>query len=812
MISLTWSIILGAISLITSLLNIFLTIKIKSTSNFSFILKIICLLEACYLYSQAILILNLSDSIFTRIQSLVIFNIISSTSLSIIGLKLKKVIYYTSYNLYLLLNIYSCYDLLKFLSNPISSNKKRVKIMLCISIGSSITIGLIVLILSDGENSLETMTDRLLEFYYIAIYFIIMLLVNIIMAFISLASLVSRFCKSEFSFSRKEARNSYILRTTASYFFFFVLTVPFNLTMVLDIIYVKILGDSPVDEIYVLVMFLVSQISSLVLIFLRMKEISLFNFFGSESKNLKRSSSDEKTYNSSLNNDSMDNLDRQNNVTKNSIYTSKLLMKNPCDETSIEGLDSDKKPKEDVNITLANYINTSMNFEFISCILYGLSDVFTDQNNKQIRMEEAQLSLDFSDKRKLLKDSKVHTIFYSVIDSNVMVCTQIEESLSNENYISKIKEQKESLAAKSLEKVSSNTKSLISLSKRSNRKPNLSNKSKDTNNEKTERLMNSESQIEHIPVSLPLNQKKSDAVIIEHYPRLFQILRKIDNLTGDLVVKAFDPYLNRTNMSKIKPSEGKSGSFFFFTHDNRFLIKTITEGELETIKDNFILDYFNYMQDHSDHTLITKIYGVYTVVIQNVSQIHVILMQNLMIFPLKNVRRLFDLKGSQVDRFTKHIENCSKTTALKDQDFLWMKKALKLVDFSKDAIEDILYTLEDDLTLLRNLNLMDYSLLLIILEFPKEEEEDYQDIINVFGDSRYCRKVFKSRKSKFIYCMGIIDYLQKFNLSKFLENKYKTLIYGKQIKFVSAVDPTIYAERMIEFLKRELLVSNKEVL
>lgn len=56
--------------------------------------------------------------------------------------------------------------------------------------------------------------------------------------------------------------------------------------------------------------------------------------------------------------------------------------------------------------------------------------------------------------------------------------------------------------------------------------------------------------------------------------------------------------------------------------------------------------------------------------------------------------------------------------------------------------------------------------------------------------------------------MGIIDYLQKFNVAKFLENKYKSILYGDEIRYVSAVDPTIYSERMFEFSKDFIFVSN----
>jgi len=38
------------------------------------------------------------------------------------------------------------------------------------------------------------------------------------------------------------------------------------------------------------------------------------------------------------------------------------------------------------------------------------------------------------------------------------------------------------------------------------------------------------------------------------------------------------------------------------------------------------------------------------------------------------IKRIFDLKGSRVERKTKNIEKCDNLKTLKDLDFLWMTK------------------------------------------------------------------------------------------------------------------------------------------
>lgn len=131
-----------------------------------------------------------------------------------------------------------------------------------------------------------------------------------------------------------------------------------------------------------------------------------------------------------------------------------------------------------------------------------------------------------------------------------------------------------------------------------------------------------------------------------------------------------------------------------------------------------------------------------------------------------------------------------------------------MIDLTKDTMMHLDSVLSSDIAFLRNLELMDYSLLLIIIHFPNPDEEEYQQILEVFGDNRYCKRIFKSKNMKYIYCFGIIDYLQKFNLSKFFENKYKSLLYGNEIKYVSAVDPMIYGTRLLEFSRQYIFISN----
>lgn len=57
----------------------------------------------------------------------------------------------------------------------------------------------------------------------------------------------------------------------------------------------------------------------------------------------------------------------------------------------------------------------------------------------------------------------------------------------------------------------------------------------------------------------------------------------------------------------------------------------------------------------------------------------------------------------------------------------------------------------------------------------------------------------------YLYHLGIIDYLQDFNLSKKGENKFKGLINDGTL--ISAVPPVPYAERFYKFMQESVIIN-----
>lgn len=67
------------------------------------------------------------------------------------------------------------------------------------------------------------------------------------------------------------------------------------------------------------------------------------------------------------------------------------------------------------------------------------------------------------------------------------------------------------------------------------------------------------------------------------------------------------------------------------------------------------------------------------------------------------------------------------------------------------------------------------------------------------------RHKFLSVCGRYIYHIGIIDYLQDFNFDKRMENLLKQRILSKG-EGISAVHPTKYAARFIRFMRDNVII------
>ncbi|CAN1275975.1 Phosphatidylinositol 4-phosphate 5-kinase 9 [Linum perenne] len=149
-------------------------------------------------------------------------------------------------------------------------------------------------------------------------------------------------------------------------------------------------------------------------------------------------------------------------------------------------------------------------------------------------------------------------------------------------------------------------------------------------------------------------------------------------------------------------SPGKSGSIFFLSQDDRFMIKTLRKSEVKVLLD-MLPDYHNHVRRY-ENTLITKFFGLHRIKPSSGQKFRFVVMGNMFCTELR-IHRRFDLKGSSLGRSTEKIEIDEHTT-LKDLD----------LDYSfylePSWRESLLKQIEIDSKFLEAQRIMDYSLLL----------------------------------------------------------------------------------------------------
>ncbi|CAH1445188.1 unnamed protein product [Lactuca virosa] len=149
-------------------------------------------------------------------------------------------------------------------------------------------------------------------------------------------------------------------------------------------------------------------------------------------------------------------------------------------------------------------------------------------------------------------------------------------------------------------------------------------------------------------------------------------------------------------------SPGKSGSLFYRSHDDRFVIKTLRKSELKVLL-KMLPNYYNHVQAH-DNTMITKFYGIHEITPRGGKKVQFVVMGNMFYTDLR-IHRHYDLKGSYYGRNT-NTYNIIEATTLKDLDLTYkfhMDKSLRDALFKQINL---------DCMFLESQQIIDYSLLL----------------------------------------------------------------------------------------------------
>eukprot|EP00474_Spongospora_subterranea_P009263 CRZ09721.1 hypothetical protein [Spongospora subterranea] len=301
-------------------------------------------------------------------------------------------------------------------------------------------------------------------------------------------------------------------------------------------------------------------------------------------------------------------------------------------------------------------------------------------------------------------------------------------------------------------------------------------------------------------------------------------------------------------------ANSKSGQFFFYSHDRQFMIKTITNSEAKFLQ-SILARYYKYVMDNPN-TLLTSFLGMHRVKPHKMKKMHFVIMGSVF-YTDKFIHEVYDIKGSTLGRKATEAEKCQETPVLKDVDFIDNNQVINIGPKNGSIF---LRQLQDDAKFLKKLKIMDYSLLLGIhrvdsdaLKSTRSNEDaekhrrrqsnyglkTWQQIVcspqwafedlpeetvkdraastrdlHLNLDTAFPKSVFRlesggvasvdvvgqQQKGNRIFFMGIIDILQRYNTKKMVEHHWKTIKYDKNT--ISAVNPTIYCNRFLEFLKR----------
>lgn len=152
---------------------------------------------------------------------------------------------------------------------------------------------------------------------------------------------------------------------------------------------------------------------------------------------------------------------------------------------------------------------------------------------------------------------------------------------------------------------------------------------------------------------------------------------------------------------------GASGSVFFLSNDDQFIIKTVQKGEHNFMRGLLPGYYMNLVQNK--RTLLPKFFGLFCYQNALKQNIRFIVMNNILPTRLEYFQR-FDLKGSTKGRLASKKERRKKRPCYKDLDFNDMHtKGLML---ESEMYERLKRTLERDGKVLESFAIMDYSLLI----------------------------------------------------------------------------------------------------
>lgn len=322
---------------------------------------------------------------------------------------------------------------------------------------------------------------------------------------------------------------------------------------------------------------------------------------------------------------------------------------------------------------------------------------------------------------------------------------------------------------------------------------------------------------------------KYDFKFKDYSPEVFRELRSLFGIDpADYLISITGKYI----LSELG-SPGKSGSFFYYSRDFRFIIKTIHHAEHKQLR-RMLKDYYEHVKSNPN-TLISQFYGLHRLKVHGgMKKVHFIVMNNLFP-PHRDIHYKYDLKGSTWGRATTIPKDSADLSQLTLKDLNWLERHDK-IKFGPDKRKFLTEQLEADVKLLKKINVMDYSFLLGVHDVKKGNTDGKKKLSVFDPKSSVKAEVIKTNprdidrgvdlptnvfpgRSKYIfyghdggiratnenneplpeiYYLGIIDCLTNYSTKKRFETFFRSLRHARNT--ISAIPSKEYGDRFLQFM------------
>lgn len=145
-------------------------------------------------------------------------------------------------------------------------------------------------------------------------------------------------------------------------------------------------------------------------------------------------------------------------------------------------------------------------------------------------------------------------------------------------------------------------------------------------------------------------------IFMDYAPNVFLSLRRIFNITNEEYLQSIgsDNLVNSLMRAELGSfmeltSSGKSGSFFYYSSDGRYILKTIARDEFKTLM-SILPSYYEHVKRYPA-TLATRFFGLHSLLDKKRKKLYFVIMNNVFETP-KEIHERYDIKGSSYKRTT----------------------------------------------------------------------------------------------------------------------------------------------------------------